>query len=109
MYLKLINLSFHRHYLSLILTCGCVFGLCVLEASQGVYQGQDAAFSKLELHVFRTCVSSANRQQYKKPGLPFTWFHIASVTSSVKLLTEPLSVDQVLSVLFCFCDSGACY
>lgn len=109
----LLNLSFHTHYLfSLILTChdcGCVFGLCVLEASQGVYQGQGAAFSGLEPCVSHTCVSSANCQRYKKPSFPFTWFHVASVTSSVKLSTEPLSVDKASGVLFYFRHSGACY
>lgn len=58
--------------------------------------GAGRGFPRLEPRIFRTCVSSANRQQYKKPGLPFAWFHIASVTSSRKLSTEPLSVDQVL-------------
>lgn len=83
--------------------------VCVFTGFPRCISGQGAAFSGLELRVFHTCVSSANHQQYKKPGLPFTWFHIASVTSSVKLSTEPLSEDQASGVLFYFCDSGACY
>lgn len=70
-FLASFSLADHWERVVTVMFVGVFLFAVLSEASRGVCQGLGVIYWRVEVCIFHTCMSSADQQQYQKPGCPF--------------------------------------